>query len=256
MRRRVTLGSIVVVSVWALLFASTAFAKTDNSAKPYLNVSVREFLPLLPPPPKLGSAQDKMELESVVRAAATADAARWKAAEADDAALYERFESAFGNLERSSVPHLRALLDRVREDLSGPISAAKAHFGRPRPFQRYQFARACGEDQPRVPEKNPTKGSSYPSSHAAQGWAVALILASVFPQRSDAVFARAHAYGESRIICGYHYPSDIDAARLLATAVVSRLHAVPDFRRDLACAQAEHRAVRGERGLPERICLP
>ena len=77
MRRRVTLGSIVVVSVWALLFASTAFAKTDNSAKPYLNVSAREFLPLLPPPPKLGSAQDKMELESVVRAAATADAARW-----------------------------------------------------------------------------------------------------------------------------------------------------------------------------------
>ena len=45
--------------------------------------------------------------------------------------------------------------------------------------------------------------------------------------------------GESRVICGYHFQSDVDAARLVASAVVARLHADPGFQAQLEKARKE-----------------
>jgi len=39
-----------------------------------------------------------------------------------------------------------------------------------------------------------------------------------------------------------HYPSDVHAGELLSSAVVSRLQAIQEFKRELGCAQ-EERAV-------------
>ncbi|MGH6894010.1 MAG: acid phosphatase [Dongiaceae bacterium] len=236
------------------LFAATCllaaiWAPSAGEVSGYLADDAPDFVALVPPPPMLGSARDQAELQIVIETAAGASRERWRTAVADDASLYDRIEGAFGRrLDRKVVPKLRPLLDRVREDMAGAIAAAKKRFARPRPFQRHQFARACGEATPRTPEINPTTGSSYPSSHAAQAWAAALILVAVAPERRDAVFARAIEYGESRIVCGYHFPSDLEAGRLLATAVVARLHASPVFRRDLACAKAEYQAASGGAG--------
>jgi hypothetical protein len=40
-----------------------------------------------------------------------------------------------------------------------------------------------------------------------------------------------------------HYPSDVTAGQVIATAIVERLHSVPEFSRDLACAKEEYRAA-------------
>nr|QQZ50764.1 hypothetical protein JKL49_05215 [Phenylobacterium glaciei] len=45
--------------------------------------------------------------------------------------------------------------------------------------------------------------------------------------------------GDSRVICGVHFQSDIEAGRTLASAMVARLHGDPDFQRDLAAARQE-----------------
>ena len=45
--------------------------------------------------------------------------------------------------------------------------------------------------------------------------------------------------GESRVICGYHFQSDVDAARIVASAVVARLHANKAFMKQLNKAKAE-----------------
>ena len=64
---------------------------------------------------------------------------------------------------------------------------------------------------------------SYPSGHATQGWAYALILASLVPEKATPILARGRAYGESRIVCGVHWLSDVAAGRLTGTAVFAAL---------------------------------
>jgi len=45
--------------------------------------------------------------------------------------------------------------------------------------------------------------------------------------------------GESRVICGMHYPSDVEAGRDLAAAMVARMRANPEFRADMEKARRE-----------------
>ena len=45
--------------------------------------------------------------------------------------------------------------------------------------------------------------------------------------------------GQSRVICGYHFQSDVDAGRLVASAVVARLHADDNFMKQLNKAKKE-----------------
>jgi len=54
---------------------------------------------------------------------------------------------------------------------------------------------------------------------------------------------RGRENDESRVVCGALYPSDVEAGQVIATAVVERLHSVPEFSRDLACAKQEYRAI-------------
>jgi acid phosphatase (class A) len=68
---------------------------------------------------------------------------------------------------------------------------------------------------------------------------VGLILAEVAPARAPQILERSADYAQSRLICGVHFPSDVEAGRALAVAVVQRLQTSRAFRHDLACARAE-----------------
>ncbi len=50
--------------------------------------------------------------------------------------------------------------------------------------------------------------------------------------------------GQSRVICGYHWQSDVTAARLVASAIVARLHAEPTFAAQLQRAKTEFNALK------------
>ena len=110
---------------------------------------------------------------------------------------------------------------------------AKDRFNRPRPM--------IGNDQPIcVPREDWMKtNASYPSGHAMVGWSWGLILAELAPARTDGLMAAGKAVGDSRVICGVHFQSDIEAGRLLASSLVARLHGAPQFQRDLATARRE-----------------
>jgi acid phosphatase (class A) len=165
---------------------------------------------------------------------------RFRSAELDDELLYPRFEIAFGqSLDRKTSPSLIRLLNRALRDVSRTTFEAKDHFHRPRPFQRFQLQHLCGGEQPPKPEPHPTSGSSYPSGHSAYGWAVAMILARIAPDRAEELLARAAEYAESRVVCGVHFPSDVAAGQVAAAAVVSRLDTSASFLADLARARAE-----------------
>jgi acid phosphatase (class A) len=124
----------------------------------------------------------------------------------------------------------------VRADASRANDKPKDAYKRRRPYVAHGDA-SC---TPR--EKH--KDDSYPSGHASIGWAWALTLAEIAPARADAVLARGLAFGQSRVVCGVHWKSDVDAGRVVGAAVVSRLHADPVFAAQLSAARKEIEAAR------------
>lgn len=216
--------------------------------KGYLAPGVVDYRTLLAAPPSPGSAVDTLDVSAVTALQTGASPDRWTTANDDAEFVYPRFIGAFGApIDRAHAPILVALLNRVIRDVVAPTFAAKEDFARARPFQRNQLVRVCGEAVAPAPDPNPTERSSYPSGHSAYGWSVALVLAQVAPDRAALILARAEDYGLSREICGAHFPSDVEAGRVLATAVVTQLGANPEFARDLAAARAEHMHVNRKR---------
>jgi acid phosphatase (class A) len=103
-------------------------------------------------------------------------------------------------------------------------------------------------------EEHLKKDGSYPSGHTAIGWAWALILSEIAPERADAILARGRAFGESRVICNVHWNSDVVEGRFVGAAAAARLHADPAFRAELEAAKAELAAVRAKGLKPTRDC--
>lgn len=196
---------------------------------------------VLPPYPPVDSEADRMDRaafdsravprDSVARQEAAADAAALKS---DDIAL--RFADALGKTPtRDSMPRTLALLDKVGHDLNPIVDAAKHHYNRSRPIYRFAIKDFC-DTHFRVQTE---WGDSYPSGHAARGWSVGLVLAMLVPDRAPAILGRANSYGQNRVVCRVHYPSDVVAGQLLATAFIAQMKASPAFAADVAAAKAE-----------------
>lgn len=141
--------------------------------------------------------------------------------------LGERFTEA-------NYPLTDAALERVLAPLGAAIGVAKSRYDRERPFEVDNAVTPCVEATDRL-----RASGSYPSGHAAFGWAWGLVLAELDPAHADAILARAREYGDSRVVCGLHYPSDVEAGRIIAAAALARLHAEREFRAALDAARAE-----------------
>jgi acid phosphatase (class A) len=187
---------------------------------------------LVGPPPAAGSPRDAADRLSM-RAPVSAE--RFAQAQAD--LRYDpwtTFRAPMGErFVRERLPRTAALLARVTEAVEPPVDAAKTHYARTRPYVEDISILRC--DAP----ANPSATNSYPTGHGAAGWAWALTLAELSPSRANAILERGRAFGDSRVICGYHFPSDVDAARVIAAAVIARLHADAGFRREVDAARRE-----------------
>lgn len=211
-------------------------------------------LALLPPPPAEGSTAFSLDEEIYRETRTLRGTPRWALA-TEDADL--RFPQAAGTfscaldapITQEETPHLYVLLRRTLTDAGLSTYSAKNHYKRPRPFAVLKEA-SCTPDQ----EKHLRKDGSYPSGHTAIGWAWALILCEVDPAHTDAILARGLAFGQSRVICGVHWESDVIEGRLVGAGAVARLHADPAFRADLEAAKAELAAVHAKGLKPTRDC--
>jgi acid phosphatase (class A) len=73
---------------------------------------------------------------------------------------------------------------------------------------------------------------------------MALVLAELMPERQNAILKRGYEYGQSRVICGVHWQSDVDAGRVVGAAVVAQFHNSPEFRDLFEKARTEIQALR------------
>ena len=117
----------------------------------------------------------------------------------------------------------------------------KTALPRLRPYVRYNEPTLIPDD-----EDNLRENGSYPSGHTIRGWAMTLLLCEINPAAQDDLLALGYQWGQSRVIAGYHWQSDVDAGRLLASAGYARLHTNQDFLADMAAARAEYAQLTGQ----------
>ena len=114
----------------------------------------------------------------------------------------------------------------------------KNHYMRTRPYVYYGEPTIYPSDEAWL-----RTNGSYPSGHTILGWSAALLLTEMAPDKADTILARGYIYGQSRVIAGYHWQSDVDAARLVASAAVARLHADRRFLKLMKKARREYKKL-------------
>ena len=155
---------------------------------------------------------------------------------ADTAISYflRRFSSAINqNLTPETHPQLTQLLLSAMNSGNKSIQKAKKRFARHRPYHHF------GEGTPIPHDEYPDDFTSYPSGHAVRAWMAAMTLTAVSPEHADAIMKIGYEIGQSRVILGFHYQSDVDAARLAASATFARLCAEKSFHEAIEKAQKE-----------------
>lgn len=160
-------------------------------------------------------------------------------------AMADAFSCSLGiKLDPNKAPKLVKLISMAGSTANAQSHAAKDYFKRLRPFQ-IDKGKTC---QP--PDE--LKGSyDYPSGHTTWGWTWALILANLAPDRATAILTRGRAYGESRVVCGVHNYSAIEAGRITASGTYAAELGQPEFQADLAAARAELAALRADPATPK-----
>jgi acid phosphatase (class A) len=204
-----------------------------------------DSLALLPPPPAPGSPEQAYDDEARRASMQLRDTPRWRLAERDAELGFpkaaEAFSCALGiAINSKDTPHLNMFLRRTLFDAGLATYKAKDIYNRTRPFVAANDSTICTPKE----EEWLRKDGSYPSGHAAFGWAWALIVTELAPDKADARARRGYAFGQSRVVCGVHWQSDVNAGRFVASAVVAQLHANPDFAAQLGAARKEVEAAR------------
>ena len=243
MSKKILISATLLVAGLVLSWnASAQFPRVR--VEPYLTVEqIPDAVMFLPPPPEEGTPQfayDEAQYQwgKTQRAGARGiRAIREETTNVDSMAAM--FSGAFGRkLSRETTPKTMRLLDRSIRTFRLGATRPKATYMRLRPYVFYRE----GTLIPRSEEGSRGSGS-YPSGHTVRGWGLALVLAELNPERQDTLLKAGYEWGQSRVIAGYHWQSDVDASKLLSSATFARLQASPEYMEDFAAAQEELKAL-------------
>ena len=161
-------------------------------------------------------------------------------ADADNSvdAMMKTFSTPAFEISRQSNPAIATLLDYTRDNLIKTAGELGSTTFRERPYVRLNPRRnktLISEDEDTLKAT-----TSYPSTHSEIGWGLALLLVEIGPREAaNDILGRGFEYGRSRVIAGYNYPSDVQTARLWASATLAHLHTMPEFQKLLQAAKDE-----------------
>jgi acid phosphatase (class A) len=246
---------MIVKLVFAATAASAAAAVALAVAQPtaptaYLPADTApDTIAILPSAPTPDSPRGLTDRTVFKATRALKDTPRWALAVNDanqaPAAMMKDFSCSLGvGLTPANAPRFNALMTTVIRDVSRAVNRPKDLYQRQRPY-------LIDEGEICLPKtESLAKSPDYPSGHTTWGWTIGLLLAELAPDRATPILVRARAYGESRVVCGVHNASAIEAGRTDAAALVAALHGSPAFRADMAGASVEMAALRAS-GAPK-----
>lgn len=153
--------------------------------------------------------------------------------------IIREFSEPFGmKISKEETPEIYKVLREGTATCDSICTMPKKYYMRRRPFMRFQEQTLTPDD-----EASLRKNGSYPSGHTILGWSAALLLSEINPDRADTILARGLMYGDSRLIVGAHWQSDVNAGRL--AAAYARLHTSERFLEQMRLARQEYRCKAG-----------
>ncbi len=222
---------------YAVLISAFCLLSPVAASAALLEPSQVDASRLLPPPPSAGSVEEKAEFDEL-RAIAARSTPEMRAIAKHDAEdeTPDIFNAAIG-FDIAATPATFKLLKMVVDEEDGDTKGAKAFFHRERPYAVDPALKTC------TPVKPGKAANSYPSGHASLAFSMGVVLASLMPEKSQLILARAAEYAEHRLVCGVHFRSDIAAGQQFGTVLALRLMQNPQFQAQMNLARAELRAT-------------
>lgn len=203
----------------------------------YIKNDAVKLIELLPPPPKVGSVEDKQDLKGVLKAQNKRTKAQSERAVLDANLSVFRFADVMGaDFVPSKLPLTFALFEKLKVDGDDMVKVVKDNYKRPRPFLASEAVHSLKPD---------TKGASYPSGHTTFAYECAIVLSKMVPEKKYELFARAEEYSQNRVVLGVHYPADIRAGRVSGTLLANEFLKNEKFMTDFEAAKLELRSVLG-----------
>jgi hypothetical protein len=126
------------------------------------------------------------------------------------------FEFEFLDLVDNKSKEYKDYIDRLTDQLFTICMYFKDKFKRKRP---YQIAKENGIEFPKIVTETGVT-PSYPSGHAMNSYFVAEILSRKYPEKKKELFDLAKQISNGRVQMGVHFPSDIEAGKLLAKKIL------------------------------------
>ncbi|MBF9234064.1 phosphatase PAP2 family protein [Microvirga alba] len=184
------------------------------------------------------AAATAKELASVLSTQAERTPSREELAVADAKQSLSSFLKGMdATADKDGLKKARRLFKEATAALEEALAPVKGRFERPRPFRASAEVKTC---QIKLPPS-----SSFPSTHAGTGTLFAALLAHIAPERKTELEARGLDYGWSRVVCGFHYPSDIEAGRTGGRLAAAALLNDPAFVKRLDNVAPELRGALG-----------
>lgn len=236
---------ILQKSIFALAICGATLCGFAANAKPYVNAdALPNALNFYPAPPETTSVQFMYDISQYmwgksVRADSARAALAIAQAETDLDVMVQMFSEPFGmEISAKKTPAIMNLIERGIATLRQVGRAPKKHYMRRRPFDRFNEPTLVPKD-----EESLRKNGSYPSGHTILAWSMALLLVEVNPAAQDALLKYAYEWGQSRVIAGFHWQSDVDASKVLVSGAFASLHADETFLADMRKARAEFKKL-------------
>ena len=153
--------------------------------------------------------------------------------------MAKMFSEPFGmEISAKKTPAIMNMLERGIRTLKQVGSLPKRHYMRRRPYDRFNESTLVPAEEERL-----RTNGSYPSGHTVRAWSMALLLVEVNPAAQDALLKYAYEWGQSRVIAGFHWQSDVDASKVLVSAAFASLHNDETFLADMKKARAEFKKL-------------
>jgi acid phosphatase (class A) len=270
MRQALILARVMAAASAFLFTACAGISGRASDDRLYVTPVVFDATRLLAPPPvdAVVLARDIEAVRSAERRRTPEQALQAEASSTVDVFL---FASVLGpRFVTERLPLTTVFFSRVYRSALPALQAAKDCWNRERPFvvdpglmplersfasTKLRSAPAPVLTAPPPPADSPCTAPvgarvyspSYPSGHATVGAMMAILLAGMVPEQREPLFAQGWGYGDSRVVSGVHFPSDVEAGRILGTVLVQLMQEDARFRADLRGARRELRGVLGYR---------
>ena len=241
------------LTLFALTVAAEALGQTPAPAPVrrvgYLTPGTApDILRVLSPPPNDGDSRDAADLAVFRNTRRLQGTPRWIIAQRDNAVGTPALLGAFScsletTITPAEAPALMKLLGQAAVDAGAASTSGKNTWRRKRPFEREKGPVCLAPDEV---ERLARVSPDYPSGHATAAWMAGRLLAELAPDKATAILERARMFGESRVVCGLHHVTAVEAGRTTAEGVLAALHGVAAFRSDLDAAREEVTRLRAQ----------